>query len=828
MSAATSIVVIGQTISHYTILEKLGGGGMGVVYKAEDLKLKRPVALKFLPPDLTRDEEAKARFIHEAQAASALDHPNICNIHEIDETEEGQLFIVMAYYDGETLKKKVARGQLAVEETIDIALQVAQGLAKAHEHGMIHRDIKPANIMVTSDGVVKVVDFGLAKLAGQAQLTKIGSTLGTAAYMSPEQTYGEDVDGRADVWSLGVVLYEMITGLLPFKGEYEQAVIYSILNETPKPIASLHAHVPKELENVIDKCLAKNAAERYQHMAELLADLRSLKLQLESGVTKPLQARLPKRRRTRAYIFSAAAVVLVFALALIAWPRFFQPRPVVIDRKSIAVLPFANLSESKEDEYFSDGITEDVITQLAKIADLKVISRTSVMQYKGVYKNVRSIGRELDVATVLEGSVRRAGTHVRVTAQLIDATDGGDLWAEAYDNEMTEIFAIQSDIAQRIAAALKAKLSSPEKERIEKKPTGSITAYDYYLKGREYYSRHNHQGYEMASGLFVKALELDSAYALAYAGLADACAQRDLLDSALALSRHAIALDPSLPEAHKALGLAYYYKGWMQKSLEASLFAIKLNPNHFPAIVNVGWVLLETDPVEALPWLRKAFLLGPTSASVASAIGTAHMLLVDESNAEKWFKKSLELAPDYLRSYYRLWHLYMQRGDYQAAEAIRQKIPSNAQYYFELLGLSCLIDRKPEQAEQYYEKVISIDAAFQSLELAYVYKETGKASAAQRMFDYFSRRSQMRIEGGNERIWPRYDLARINAVLHKKMASYEWLQKAMEAGWIEYRWGMLDPLLFDLHNEERFKQMMAQVKAKVDQRRKRLEMMQEK
>lgn len=814
--------MIGQTISHYKIIEKLGGGGMGVVYKAEDTRLKRFVALKFLPPDLTREEEAKERFIHEAQAASALDHPNICNIHEISETEEGQLFIVMAYYDGETLKKKIISNQLSVDNVVDIAMQIARGLAKAHEHGIAHRDIKPANIIVTNDGVAKILDFGLAKLAGQAQLTKIGTTVGTAAYMSPEQTYGEDVDHRADIWALGVVLYEMVTGQLPFKGEYEQAVIYSILNENPQPVSNLRTNIPKELESIINKCLVKKASDRYQQMAELLADLQGHGQQFASGASKRVLAGTSPQRRTRVYLGGVGVMIL----ALIAGYILFFPETAAIDGKSIAVLPFANLSESKEDEYFSDGITEDIITQLAKIADLKVISRTSVMQYKGVYKNIRDIGRKLGVATVLEGSVRRAGNQVRVAAQLIDVTDEGHLWGEVYDKEMAEIFTIQSDIARQIAVALKAKLLSPEEEQIEKRPTGNITAYDYYLKGREYYNRHQQrQGYAMANSFFAKALALDSTYALAYAGMADACAQRDLLDSAIALSRRAIAIDSSLPEAYKALGLAYYNKGWIQKSLEASLSSIKLNPNHFPAIVNVGWALLETSPVEALPWLKRAFLLAPTSASVAGAIGTAYMVLVDDANAERWFKKSLELAPDYRRGYYRLWRLYMQGGQYQAAAAIRQEALVMAPNYFEILGLSCLLDRNYGQARNYYEKTISVDSSFQSLEMAYVYQKTGKESDAHRMFDYFFTRSQLLIAEGNERSWARYDMARINAARHKKIDSYEGLQKAIDAGWIEYRWGRIDPLLENLHNDERFKQMMAQVKAKVDQMRKRVEMM---
>ncbi len=811
--------MIGEIISHYKILENLGSGGMGVVYKAEDTKLKRLVALKFLPPELTRDEEAKERFIYEAQAAAALDHPNICDIHEIGETEDGQLFIVMAYYEGETLKEQIASGKLQVTEVIDIAIQVAQGLAKAHEHGITHRDIKPANIMVTNDVVAKILDFGLAKLAGQAQLTQIGTRLGTAAYMSPEQTYSEDVDHRADIWSLGVMLYEMLTGQMPFKGEYEQAVIYSILNEEPEPPRRLRSEAPMELERIILKALAKKPAQRYQQVDELLVDLRALRQPVLSGVSKQVLAGTAPQGRTRAYLYGAGVMVL----ALIVGYVFFFPAAVTSDRKSIAVLPFSNLSESKEDEYFSDGLTEDVITQLTKIADLKVISRMSVMQYKGGYKNIPDIGKKLDVATVLEGSVRRAGNQVRVAAQLIDANDERLLWAETYDKEMTAIFAIQTDIAQQIAIALKARLLSPEKAQIEKKPTGNITAYDYYLKGREYYYRHNKEGYETAGSFFAKALALDSTYASAYAGLADACAQRDLLDSAITLSQRAIAIDAGLPEAYKALGLAYYYKGWTRKSLEASLHAVKLNANHFPAIVNVGWALLETNAGDALPWFRKALVLAPTSASVARAIGIAYTVLVDEANAESWLKKSLELAPDYLRSYYELWQLYVQGGQYKAAKAIAQKIPPNAPNYLQVSGLSYLLDRNYEQAREYYEKIVSGNPQFRSLELAYVYKKTGKDSDAHKMFDYFFSRSQARIRGGSERSSPRYEMARIYAALDRESEAYEWLQQAIAAGWIEYRWGMIDPLLENLQHEERFRQMLAQVKAKVDQMRKRVE-----
>lgn len=815
--------MIGQTISHYKIIEQLGGSGLSAVYKAEDLKLKRIVALRFVPPEFTRAPEVKALFIHEAQAASALDHRNICSVHEFSETADGRLFIVIAYYDGERLKKKVARGQLSVDSAIDIAMQIAQGLAKVHENGLVHGDIKPGSVMITKDGVIKILDFGLAKLGDQGGLARAGTAIRTVAYMSPEQAQGEAVDHRTDIWSLGVMLYEMLTGQLPFKGDYEQAVVYSILNETPRPATSLRANVPQELESIINKCLAKKATDRYQQINELLLDLRALQTPPASRARQRPFA--PDSQRRRRLVWYAAGLVV---LALVIWIFLLQRDAGPTDRKSIAVLPFVNLGTSHEDEYFSDGITEDVITELAKIADLKVISRTSVMKYKGVYRSIRDIGREFDVATVLEGSVRRSGKQVRVAAQLIDAHDEGHLWAEVYDEEMTEIFAIQSDIARQIAGALKARLSSAESGQAAKKPTTDITAYDFYLKGREYYYRHDRKSYEMAGSLFVKALEQDSGYALAYAGLADACAQRDLLDSAIVLSQRAITLDPNLAEGYKALGLAYYYKGWLHKSLEASLHAIKLNANHFPATVNVGWVLLETDPVAALPWLKKAFVLAPTSASAASALGVAYMSLADKVNAEKWFQKSVELAPDYLRSYQRLWQLYLEEGQSQAAEIIRRKILAVAPNYFQVLCLSPLLQQDYQQAMSCFDETIAGNPAFQSLELAYVYLKTGRENEAGKMFDRFAANCQARIAAGNERSWPRYDLARIHAARHQKAEFYHWLEQAIAAGWLEYRWALIDPLLENVHTEARFQEMMAQVAAKVDQMRRQAQLAEEK
>ena len=370
--------MVGKTISHYKILEKLGCGGMGIVYKARDLKLDRFVALKFLPPHLTSNEEEKQRFIHEAKAASSLDHNNICAIHEIDETEDGQLFISMACYDGETLKLKIEKGILKIEEAIDYTIQIAQGLQKAHEKGIIHRDIKPANIMLTDDGVVKILDFGLAKLSTQTKLTKESTTLGTVSYMSPEQAKGEDVDYRTDTWSLGVIIYEMLTGQLPFKGEYESAVIYSIMNDTQEPVTALRSGVPMELERIINKCLQKNSTDRYQHIDDMIVDLKGLKS--ESIGIPSIEEKQKKRSKS---VLLPIAIISIIILIIVGYFILQQDEKSSSEwENSIAVLPFTDLSPEKDQEWFCDGMTEQIITNLTKLNRLKVIAFTSALKLR--------------------------------------------------------------------------------------------------------------------------------------------------------------------------------------------------------------------------------------------------------------------------------------------------------------------------------------------------------------------------------------------------------------------------------------------------------------
>lgn len=522
--------MIGEIISHYRLLELLGGGGMGLVHKAVDLKLDRVVALKFLPPELTRDPEAKERFIREGKASSSLQHNNICVVHDIDEAADGRMFICMEYLEGETLKKRIERGPLPVEDAVGIAVQIAHGLAKAHELGIIHRDIKPANIMVTTDGVAKIVDFGLAKLTGQTAQTQLGSTLGTVAYMSPEQARGDSVDHRTDIWSLGVVLYQMLTGMLPFRGEFEQGMIYSILNEKPWPISGNTMDLPVQLAEILHKTLAKDPDERFgkaQELADALAGIGS-----DSGTNGNQRHRSPLRN-TRRLTITASMILAITVLA--AGYFFLRPGrpgatapashlPDGIRRNSIAIFPFTDYSPGKDQDYFCSGIAEEMTTTLAQIPELKVVSRTRAFALAEQSADLRKMGKDLGVTTVLDGSVRKDGNRLRIKAQLVDVADGSSIWSDSYDRTLQDIFAIQKDVARSVAAALQITLAPHIADHMVQRQTANIEAYEYWLRGTYFVKlflvSYKEQDIQSAIHMFEKAIDADTSYALAYGGMA--------------------------------------------------------------------------------------------------------------------------------------------------------------------------------------------------------------------------------------------------------------------------------------------------------------------
>jgi TolB-like protein/Tfp pilus assembly protein PilF len=638
--------VIGQTISHYRILEKLGEGGMGVVYRAEDLKLKRTVALKFLPPELTRDPEARRRFLHEAEAAAALDHPHICTVHEVDETADGQVYLAMACYAGETLREKVARGPLPLAESVDLAIQAGEGLAEAHSHGIVHRDIKPANLFVTVKGQVKILDFGLAKLAGASVLTKSGSTLGTAGYLSPEQARGEPADARADTWSLGVVLYELVAGRTPFRGEYAQAVMYGILNENPRPLTGIRTGVPPELERTVNKCLAKDPAERYPHVEDMLVDLRRVRAELggatpvptSAGPTAPVPAKSAAvswfTGRRRALVLALVGAALLTA-AVIVYLTKGPAQPAVIppvEKVMLAVLPMENLSGDPQQEFFSDGLTEEMIAQLGRLEPkrLGVIARTSAMQYKHTPKSIGQIGRELGVEYVLEGSVRRAGSRVRVTAQLIQVSDQTHLWAESFERDVADVFAVQAEVAERVARSLAIELLPGRKEALARGGTSNPAAHEAYLRGRFLRHQRGRTNFEQAVEQFQRAVSLDPGYAAAYAGLSDAC--QDLyfdswvppalsMPQAEAAAKKALELDPYSADAHVSLGgIREYLWDWPGAEREYRK-ALELDPGSTTALMGLGLaVSLKRNFDQAIAYRREAVRIDPASPVIAASL----------------------------------------------------------------------------------------------------------------------------------------------------------------------------------------------------------------
>ena len=627
----------GSTLGPYTIRADLGHGGMGVVYTAHDPRLDRQVAIKVLPPDLTRDDTAKQRFLQEAKAASALDHPNICTIYEINETDDGQLYLVMAYYEGKTLKERIERGPLALDDAVDIAAQVGEGLAEAHGAGIVHRDIKPANLLIATSGTVKILDFGLAKLAGTEGVTQTGTTVGTVAYMSPEQARGEEVDHRTDIWSLGVVLYEMLAGQQPFQGENLLALSNAILHS---PLPALTGG-PSSLSGVVSRSLHKSQSARYQAIGDLLSDLRN----------------------------ATAAATQTASHS---------------DVPSIAVLPFRNMSADPEQEYFCEGVAEELIDALARLDGLRVAARTSAFQLAGKGHDLHEVGERLNVATVLEGSVRKAGNRLRINAQLINADDGYHLWSERYDREMDDVFEVQDEIARTVVGKLKVILLGEPDAPIVTRPTDNLEAYNLVLKGRYYLPRATRAAFEKSLECFTQAVEAEPNYAQAHAGIAEVQQQRAVLSFiapqqvmtlAKAAAMKSLATDETVADAHFALARVLDSFEWNRPGAEREYRrALELNPGYSMARSSYADLLGRDGRAEAaIAEARDAVARDPLSPFSSFFLALVLCLARRFDAAIDQAQASIELEPTYHPGYWGLgWAMAATGRHEEAVAAFRQ------------------------------------------------------------------------------------------------------------------------------------------------------------
>jgi serine/threonine-protein kinase len=786
---------VGQSIGHYKILSFLGRGGMAEVYLAYDSSLGRKVALKLLPVSFNSNEDRVKRFVREARSASALNHPNVSVIHEIGETEDGRHFIAMEFIEGITVRRKLLEAPISVDEAIDITLQAASALSAAHNAGVVHRDIKPENIMLRPDGYVKVLDFGLAKLTDRYAVasdndaptvpafnTQSSHLIGTVNYLSPEQARRQSVDERTDIWSLGVVLYEMITRRMPFTGETPSHAIVAILGQEPEPLTRHLDKVPAQLHRIVNRVLQKDRNQRYQTAAELHADLQSLKSELSTGEVKFEKPSLTTILKSRWAIAAAAALIFVVAGLYLFLPRT-KTNANLVSMSSVAVLPFTNMSDDPNMEYLSDGITDSLINNLSQLPNLKVIGRSSTFHYKGRQIDASVVGKELGVDSVLSGRIVEREGDLSIYVDLESALDKTHIWGAQYNRKVADLLMIQDEISRNITNKLSLRMSGAIEQRIARRSTENVEAYQLYLKGRWYWNKFTKEGKEQAIQCFQQAIKLDPNYALAYVGLADvyvvdtSIPVRESSQKAKAAAERALTLDDSLGEAHATLGVikSHYETDWAGSEAEFKR-ALELNPNYATAHHFYGDMFLALGNFDrALEELEKARELDPLSPLINVDVGLVYFYQRDYDRCIEYSKKVSQRFPDFFPAHSNLAWAYTQKKMYR--EAL-------------------------EEYQQAYK--LSNGHSMVEAMMAYTYAVSGNKDQARKILKKLEKRSVQ------EHI-PPMRFAVMHLGLGEKDQVFEWLERAREELDIFMIYVKISPFFDSVRNEPKFQEFLQRV-----------------